>query len=207
MSNTVKVLILILLSISLMGCSVENPEETEAREKAAEELRKEKQITFDKMKVKEENEEEYNKLKSEASEEQMNMVAQEMISSEVAYQHLKNLGKEVNNDYEYMFIVRNDDKFQNLYQHVVLELADTYEANILLYFPSDKKEGVSFPTNRTNIDVKYESDTVKGLENVEVNYTPTFIAKDSEGKVFLTLLGFYDYNVLLDKITSFGKVE
>src|SRR5699024_6757950 len=153
MSNTVKVLILILLSISLMGCSIEDPEETEAREKAAEELRKDKQITFDKMKVTEENEEDYNKFKSEASEEQMNMVAQEMVSSEVAYQHLKNLGKEVNNDYEYMFIVRNDDKFQNLYQHVVLELADTYEANILLYFPSDKKEGVSFPTNRTNIDV------------------------------------------------------
>lgn len=202
-----------LVSVGLVGCGGEDYDYDTVEKsvfKSEDDLNdfnKDKLNTVKTLNIESDKLDEFNKLKNKLSDIDKGIIDAEMLSTKEQYYHLVNLNKELNlgDKYEYVFIVDDTDKFKTLYKDLIKGMSET-RGNVLVYFPKDdlKNHEVYF-NNSSKLTVIYKGDKLeKELNKLDIKHVPTFIALKGN-KVKLTLTGYYDYNVIEDKLSVFNK--
>lgn len=168
---------------------------------------KDKFNTVKTLNVDVENHYNFKVLKDKLTKKDREELDSEMLTTKEQYYHLVNLGKQLNlgKKYDYIFIVDDTDKFNRLYKDLIKDMSQK-KGNILVYFPKDDvKNHVNHFTNSDKLTVIYKGDKLeKELNKLDVKYVPTLLAL-KDNKVKLTLTGYYDYNVIEDKMSVFYK--
>lgn len=207
-----KSLLALGVCVSLLSACNDNRYDEIESDNSNAEFTKDKLNTIKQINVDMNNKKEYDDLLKSLPIKQKNMINEEMYSSKVKYYHMKNLNKKISIEYNYIFIVDNTDKFNKLYKNAILELIDVSYTDknnkVLVYFPNNKKGTVNFSSSKSNVTVKYKEETkdLKFLNDLKYDYVPTFFGIDNK-KVYLTLTGYYDYNMLQDKIINFKSIN